>query len=95
MIINTTKNPIDNSSRRIQNGKGSNPRPVKGDVYRERFEEIFGGGKKEEEKPVDVVETLIEEQPAEKTLCPHCATMNLIQETPWILKCLRCGYEKK
>lgn len=88
------KNPLTND--RHQNGKGSWPRPVKVDVYRERWVEIFRGGKKEEEKPVDVVETTTtEESPAEKTMCPHCATVNLVQETPWVSKCLKCGYEKK
>jgi ribosomal protein L37AE/L43A len=72
------KNPL------INNGKGSRPRPVKGDIYRERFEQIFG--KKEEKKTVEISN--------EKTLCPHCATVNLVQESVWLSRCRKCGYEK-
>ena len=75
-----------------QAGKGSKSRPVKGDVYRSRFEEIFGRGKKK--KQSEEHETEVKEK-QDRELCPHCATMNLVQETPWVSKCLRCGYEKK
>ena len=80
------KNPLEH-----QNGKGSKPRPVKGDIYRSRFDEIFGKGKKEE-KPKEVTETPKKKQ--EKELCPHCATMNFVQESPWVSKCLKCGWTR-
>lgn len=73
---------MNEKSQRIQCGKGSRPRPVKGNVYRERFDKIFGKKKKSIEKK------------KEKTLCPHCATLNLIQESPWIEKCLKCGWSR-
>ena len=72
------KNPL------INHGTGSRPRPVKGDIYRERFEQIFG--RKQKEKPVEINQ--------EKTLCPHCATVNLVQESVWLSRCSKCGYEK-
>ena len=68
-------------SQQIQNGKGSRPRPVKGDIFRERFDEIFG----KKEKP-------IKKEKQEKTQCPHCATFNLIQESRWLSRCLKCGW---
>ena len=84
MIESIMKNPLINN--KPQNGKGSRPRPVKGDVYRERFEHIFGKKETEKQPPPEVN--------GEKTLCPHCATVNLVQESIWLSRCLKCGYEK-
>ena len=67
--------------QQIQNGKGSRPRPVKGDVFRERFDEIFG--KKEKS---------VKKGKQEKTQCPHCATFNLVKESHWLSRCLKCGW---
>ena len=47
------KNPLEH-----QNGKGSKPRPVKGDIYRSRFDEIFGKGKKEEKPKYELFEEM-------------------------------------
>lgn len=55
--------------------------PVKGDVFRERFDEIFG--KKEKS---------VKKGKQEKTQCPHCATFNLVKESHWLSRSLKCGW---
>ena len=67
-------------------------KPVrKGETYSEMYERIFG----KKEKPVTAVTTVaVEVKKKGKMLCPHCATMNLVQETEWIAKCRKCGWSK-
>jgi ElaB/YqjD/DUF883 family membrane-anchored ribosome-binding protein len=70
-------------------GKGSTPRNCFSQEFRNNYEEIFRKGKQKEQKETEVKEK------QKKELCPHCATMNFVQESPWVSKCLKCRYEKK
>ena len=69
--------------------------------YWQGYEEIFGRKERpmgrRDDDPIfaepQTTEPESEKKPkGKKEICPHCATKNLIQETLWLKKCLKCGW---
>ena len=65
--------------------------------YRNGWQEIFKRSEKpmgrRDDDPIFVPEPEQEQKPkGKKTICPHCATKNLIQKNAWTKECLKCGW---
>jgi len=57
---------------------------TKVESFGDHWTKIFSGGKKKKSKSKKV----------KKTICPHCATKNFVEESRWERKCLKCGWDR-
>jgi len=76
-----------------KNGKGSAPRPVQGNIFRNNYDSIFGKNQKFEKKIMNESFVIKSEKKKKKEFCPHCGTNNLIKKTEWLSKCKKCGWQ--
>ena len=74
-----------------QAGKGPRPRPVKGEVYRNNFENVFGKRKQKSYEPLVPIKPVAKKK---ETLCPHCGSTDLVKHRNALGKeCRRCGWQ--